>query len=48
MGLERGNGGLSYYHKRRVGRSVRSEYVGSGVLAEFAAKTMTTSERSIP
>jgi hypothetical protein len=38
MGLERRNGGLYYYRKRRVGRSVRSEYVGGGMLAEFAAR----------
>jgi hypothetical protein len=37
MGLERRNGGLYYYRKRRVGSSVKSEYVGSGMLAALAA-----------
>jgi hypothetical protein len=29
---------LYYYRKRRVGRSIKSEYVGADMLAEFAAR----------
>ena len=38
MGLELRDGGLYYYRKRRVGRRVKSEYVGSGMLAVLAAR----------
>jgi hypothetical protein len=37
MGWERRRSGLYYYRKRRTGRTVRSEYVGSGDLAHAGA-----------
>jgi len=37
MGWERRRSGLYYYHKRRTGRTVRSEYVGSGEVAHAVA-----------
>jgi hypothetical protein len=37
MGLELRNGELYYYRKRRIGRAVKSTYVGSGMVAAVAA-----------
>ena len=40
MGLEDRNGRLYYYRKERVGDRVRSVYMGSGELAQWAADVM--------
>jgi hypothetical protein len=37
MGIEQRKGNLYYYHKRRVGNKVISEYGGKGEVVEFAA-----------
>jgi hypothetical protein len=37
MAWERRGSGRYYYHKRRTGRTVRSEYVGSGEVAHAVA-----------
>jgi hypothetical protein len=41
MGLEKRGSRCYLYHKRRVGRRVFSEYVGSGPLAELIAERET-------
>jgi hypothetical protein len=44
MGWENRNGKRFYYRKRRQGRRVISEYIGSGPIAEFMA-TIVQRER---
>jgi hypothetical protein len=44
MGWENRNGKRFYYRKRRQGRRVISEYIGSGPIAEFMA-TIVKGER---
>jgi hypothetical protein len=38
MGLERRRNGYYYYRKQRIGKRVRSIYVGGGLLAELEAE----------
>jgi hypothetical protein len=44
MGWEKRGNGLYYYRKRREGGQVVSEYVGSGELAELAARLDTLAQ----